>query len=80
MAPVKDIRAQLEGITKLVYGTLPILGLIQYAFVERSRIAKAFFDPPSTRGIDGDADWRVSIIDNLISLYALQEGRFRKAR
>ena len=80
IAPVKDIQAQLEGTVEPVCGTLPTSGPIQYAFVERSRIAKAFFDPPLTLGTNGDADWRVSIVDDLVSLCALQEGRFRKAR
>ena len=80
MAPVNDIQAQLEGTTESVCGILPIREPIQYTFVERSRIAKAFFDPPSTLNTDGNLDWRVSIVDDLVSLCALQEGRFRKAR
>ena len=61
----------------------PILctsGRVRYAFVERLRIAKAFFDPPSTRGTEYNIDWRVSIIDNIVSLYIRREGIFRKAR
>ena len=61
----------------------PILctsGRVRYAFVKRSRIAKAFFDSLSTRGIEGDMDCRVSIVDNMVSLYIRQEGVFRKAR
>ena len=47
--------------------------------MEWSRIAKAFFDPPSTRGADGDVDCRVSIVDDMVSL-CIREGVFRKAR
>ena len=80
IAPVNDIQAQLKGTIESACGTFPILELIQYAFMERSRISKAFFDPPSTLSTDGNLDWRVSIVDDLVSLCALQEGRFRKAR
>ena len=52
-APVNDIYAQLEGTTESVYGTFLITEPIQYAFVERSRIAKAFFDPSLTLSTDG---------------------------
>ena len=55
-------------------------GRVRYAFVKRSRIAKTFFNPPSTRGAEGDIDYRVSIIDDIISLYIRQKGVFRKAR
>ena len=79
MAPVDDIRAQLEGNTESVDQILSS-GPIQYAFEERSRIAKTFFDPPSTIGVDGNIDWRVSVVDDLVSLCTLQEGRFRKPR
>ena len=78
-APVNDIQAQLEGTTKSVYGTFPITEPIQYAFVERSHIAKAFFDPPSTLSTHDNLDWRVSIVNDLVSLCALREGHFRKA-
>lgn len=48
--------------------------------MERSRIAKAFFDPPSTHGAEGDVDWRVSIVDDMVSLCIRHKGIFRKAR
>ncbi len=48
--------------------------------MQRSRIVKAFFDPLSTRDIEDDVDWRVSIVDDMVSLCIRQEGVFRKAR
>ena len=80
MAPVNDIHAQLEGTTESVCGKFPITEPIQYAFVERSHITKAFFNLLLTLSTDGNLDWRVSVIDDLVSLCALQEGHFRKAR
>ncbi len=74
------MRAQLEGDTESLSPILSTLGPVRYALVERSRIAKAFFNPPSTRGAEGNVDWRVSIVDDMVSLYIRQEGRFRKAR
>ncbi len=79
IAPVNDIQAQLEGNAESVDRTVLTSGPIRYAFVERSRIAQAFFDPPSTPGEEGDVGWRVSVVDDLVSLCTLQEGRFRKA-
>lgn len=79
IAPVKDIQAQLEGNTESVDQTVLALGPVRYAFVERSRIAQTFFDPPSAFGAEGDVGWRVSIVNDLVSLCNLQEGRFRKA-
>ena len=80
VAPVQDMRAQLEGDVELLSPILCILGRVRYAFVERSRIAKAFFDPLSTRGAEGDVDSRISIVDDMVSLCIRQEGMFRKAR
>lgn len=80
VAPVQDMRAQLEGDTESLSPILSTSGPVRYALVERSRIAKAFFDPPSTRGAEGNVDWRVSIVDDMVSLCIRQEGRFRKAR
>ncbi|KAF6238810.1 hypothetical protein HO173_003317 [Letharia columbiana] len=80
IAPVQDMRAQLEGDVELLSLILPASGPDEFAFVERSRIAKAFFDPPSTRGPEGDVDCRVSIVDDMVSLCIRQEGVFRKAR
>ena len=74
------MRAQLEGDVELLSPILCTSGRVRYAFVERSRIAKAFFDPPSTRGAEGDVDCRVSIVDDMVSLCIRQEGMFRKAR
>ena len=80
IAPVQDMRAQLEGDVELLSPILCTLGRVRYAFEERSRIAKAFFDPLSTCGAKDDMDWRVSIVDNIVSLCIRQEGVFRKAR
>ncbi|KAL2045104.1 hypothetical protein ABVK25_012232 [Lepraria finkii] len=79
-APVQDILAQLEGNHKSVNSVLPTLGPIQYAFEERARIAKAFFDPPSTTTTEAILEWRISIAEDMVSLCSRQEGIFRKAR
>ena len=47
-------------------------------FKEKSRIATAFFDPPSAPGIDGNVNWRISTVDDMVSLCTQREGRFRK--
>ncbi len=80
VAPVQDMRAQLEGDAESLSPIFCTSGSVRYAFMERSRIAKAFFDPPSTHGAEGDVDWRVSIVDDMVSLCIRQEGMFRKAR
>jgi Protein of unknown function (DUF3435) len=80
IAPMQDIRAQLEGDTESIGPILPTSGPVRYTFMERSRIAKAFFDPPLTRGAKGDVGWRVSIIDDMVSICSRQEGVFRTAR
>ena len=80
VASVQDMRAQLEGDAESLSPILYTSGRVRYAFVERSCIAKAFFDPPSTRGAEGDVEWRVSIVDDMVSLCIRQEGVFRKAR
>ena len=80
VTPVQDMRAQLEGDAESLNPILSTSGPVQYMFVERSRIAKAFFDPPSTHDADSDVDWRVSIVDDMVSLCVRQEGVFRKAR
>ncbi len=56
VAPVQDMRAQLEGDPESLRPILSTSGRVRYAFMERSRIAKAFFNPPSTRGAEGDMD------------------------
>lgn len=68
VAPIQDIRAQLERDAKSLNIILFTLGRVRYAFIKRSRIAKAFFNSPSTRNTEGDVDWRVSIIDDMMSL------------
>lgn len=79
-APVQDILAQLEGNHESVNSVLPILRPIRYAFEERARIAKAFFDPPSTTTNEASLEWRISIAEDMVSLCSRQEGIFRKAR
>ncbi len=80
VAPVRDMRAQLEGDAESLRPILSTSGRVRYAFMERSRIAKVFFDPPSTRDAEGDVGRRVSIVDDMVSLCIRQEGVFRKAR
>ena len=70
------MRAQLEGDVQLLSPILCTSGRVQYAFVERSRIAKAFFDPPSTGDAECNVDWRISIVDDMVSLCIRQEGMF----
>ena len=55
----------MELLSPILYTS----GRVRYVFIERSRIAKAFFDPLSTRGAEGDMDYRASIVDNIVSLY-----------
>ena len=73
-APVRDIRAQLTGTVETMDSILPTPKLPQYAFAERSRIATAFFDPPSAASGNGDVDWRISIVDDMVSLCTRREG------
>ena len=48
--------------------------------MKRSYITKTFFNLLLTLNTDGNLDWRVSVINDLVLLCALQEGHFRKAR
>ena len=45
---------------------------------ERSRTTPAIFDLQSVTNADGDMDWWISIVDNMVSLCTREEGRFRK--
>lgn len=74
IAPANDIQAQLEGNTESVDQTVPASGPIRYTFVEIARVAQAFFDPPSAFGTEGDVSWRVSVVNDLVSLCPRQEG------
>ena len=56
IAPVQDMRAQLEGDVELLSPILCTSGRVRYAFGERLRIAKAFFDLLSTCGVKDDMD------------------------
>ncbi|KAL9127453.1 MAG: hypothetical protein Q9217_003670 [Psora testacea] len=79
-APVQDILVQLGGDEESVSPVLPPPAPARYAFEERARIAKAFFDPPSTTDAEGDLKWRIWIADDMVSLCSRQEGVFRTAR
>lgn len=79
IVPVNDIQAQLEGNAESIDQTVSTSGPVRYALVERARVAQAFSDPPSAFNAEGDVNWRVSIVDDLVSPCTLQEGRFRKA-
>ena len=50
------MRALLEGDVELLSPILCTSGRVRYAFVERSYIAKAFFDPLSACGADRHSD------------------------
>ena len=56
VTPMQDMRAQLEGDMKLLSPILCTSGRVRYAFMKRSRIAKAFFDPPSTHDVECDVN------------------------
>lgn len=71
ITPVNDIQAQLKGNAESIDQTVSTSGPIQYAFVERARVAQAFFDPPSAFNAEGDVNWRVSIVNDLVSLCPL---------
>lgn len=68
IAPVNDIQAQLEENAESVDQTVLTSESIRYAFVERARIAQAFFDSPSAFVVESDVGWLVSIVDDLVSL------------
>lgn len=56
IAPVQDMRAQLEGDLKLLSPILCTSGRVRYAFIERSRIAKVFFVSPSSCNAEEDVN------------------------
>ena len=56
VAPVQDMRAQFKRDAESLRPILFTSGRVRYAFIKRSRIAKAFFNPPSTRGAEGDVN------------------------
>ena len=80
MTSVQDLRAQLEEDVELLNPIFCTSKRVRYAFVERSRIVKVFFDPLSTCGAKNDMDWRVFIVDDMVSLCSRQKRMFRKAR
>lgn len=56
VAPVQDMRAQLKGDPKSLRLILSISKRVRYIFIKRSRIAKAFFNPSSTRDVEDDVN------------------------
>ena len=75
---VKDIQTQFEENAESIDQIVSIFGSIRYAFKKKIRIAQAFFDPPSEINAEGDVNWRISIMNDLVSLCSLQKSRFRK--
>ena len=80
IAPLQDMRAQLEEDMKLLSSIIYTSERVRYAFIKRSRIVKAFFNSLLTCNAENDVNWRVSIIDNMVSLCIRQTEVFRKAR
>ena len=67
-ALVQDILAQLEGDEASISPVLPTPEPVRYAFKERARIAKAFFAASSKTVTEGDLEWRILIVDDMVSL------------
>ena len=80
IAAVQDAQAQFGGDVELLSPIVPRSGAADYSFVERSQIARAFFDAPSTCNAEGHTDLRISIIDDMVSLCTRQERIFHTAR
>ena len=78
IASMNDIQAQLEENAKSIDQTVFIFESIQYAFVKRACIAQIFFNSSSAFNVENNVSWRVSIVNDLMSLCSLQESRFRK--
>jgi hypothetical protein len=73
--PVRDIQEQLSGSAEFSKHVSCTLNAVNHAFVERSRIAEAFFcDKSAFASEDGHAR-RLDIINDLIALCALRERR-----
>ncbi len=79
-APMQDMLAQTTVNDAVLSPVQHPPAPVKYAFEERARIARAFFDPPSSTKYDGNLDWQVSIIDDFVSLCNRQERRPRKPR
>ena len=75
--PVQDIGAQLAGDPESFGPILATASPMQYSFKERSRIAAAF-SSAGLRPMTGDLNWRISIMDDMVSLCTRQERRLRK--
>lgn len=74
------MRAQLEEDAESLSPILSTSERVRYAFMKRSRIAKAFFDSPSIRDAEYNVNWRIFIVDDIMSLCIRQKEVFRKAR
>jgi len=79
-APMQDMLAQITVNDAVLSPVQPPPAPVKYAFEERARIARAFFDPPSSAKHDGNLDRQVSIIEDFVSLCNRQERRPRKPR
>ena len=79
-APMQDMLAQLAGNDLILSPVQPRPAPLEYAFEERTRIAQAFFDSPSSARCDNNLDRQISIVDDLVSLCTHQERRLRKPR
>ena len=75
---MKDIQTQFEKNAKSINQTVFIFESIRYAFEKKVRVVQIFFDSSSKINAEGDMNWRISIMNDLISLYSLQKNRFRK--
>ena len=71
-APLQDIQEQINGNAETVNARL-VVGLVEYPFPERFRIAKAFLDSESRPADDSSA--RLALIEDLILLCRRQEIR-----
>ena len=78
IASMNDIQTQLEKNTKSIDQIAFTFESIRYAFVKRIRVVQTFFDSSSTLNAEGDVNWRISIVNDSMSLCFLQKGRFRK--
>lgn len=79
-APVKDIRDQLNGLAQLFDQPLSGPGVVRHSFIERTRIAEAFFDQPTAFTADDGLARRIRIIWDLALLCTLREIRTSTVR
>ena len=74
-APLKDSAEQRCGSDEFLEHVSPITGTSEHTFRERSRIAKAFFCDKSVFESEDGPSQRLKVINDMISLCALQERR-----